>query len=404
VSTLEPPSFRAFELNTGQIIENETSALDVFGGRYVAERADGELELYEKGHGQSPGDPIQLGKIGRGDAIVQTSGQVVRMDDKQFVVRTDDRREVTLLISDGTKFFDGPDAIAPREIRPGEFVDVESTETDDEEFQAMKVERHPAPQRHADEALKPSAPNEPETPHPTFLQEARHIAAELSGSLPDYTCVERVTRYRSDNHASTLWKVQDVVSAEIVHKAGQDDRPRPTLNGKPANPERMGNRTWSSGDFRAVLTDVLAPSSAARVAYQGEAKLGEFAAVMYSFHIDAEQSRWLVQEGGQSIRPARDGTIWFDRATKRLLRIEFQGVDIPPDFPTETVELAIDYDLVQLGAEEYLVPTHADQLGCRRRMAFCTKNSVEFRDYQRLAGEPDGPRTTPAPAPPAENR
>jgi len=387
------PAVQAVELRTGKIITNETAALDVLGNRYVAERADGELELYEKGHGQSTGDPVRLGRFARTDAVVRIRGHVLHVEEKQLVVQTSDSREVTMLISDSTRFVDGGEGIAPGDIRIGELLEIESIETDDEEFQAVSVRRRTSPP--AQEAvLEPPTTKEhgasaatSTEPHPTFLQEARHFAKRLSESPPDYRCVEQVKRYRSDNHAAALWKLQDVVRAEIVRKGGKEDQLSAIINGKPTNPEKIGNRSWSIGDFGAVLVDVLAPSSATRMQYRGEARLGEIAAVMYSFHINAEESHWLVREGGQTIRPARTGTIWFDRGTKRVLRIEFQGVDIPRDFPTETLELAIDYDFVGLGEEKYLVPVHADQLGCRRGVAFCTRNSIEFLEYRRLNGE-----------------
>ena len=73
------------------------------------------------------------------------------------------------------------------------------------------------------------------------------------------------------------------------------------------------------------------------------------------------------------------------------LRIEFQRVDIRPGFPSETTELAVNYGYVALGEKKYLVPTHADQLS-RRGVAFCTKNSIELRDYHPIEGESDSLR------------
>jgi hypothetical protein len=104
--------------------------------------------------------------------------------------------------------------------------------------------------------------------------------------------------------------------------------------------------------------------------------------VKYSFHVDAAHSHWMVRVGAQAIRAASTGTIWFDRETQRVLRVEIKSVDIPAGFPLETAELAVEYDYVGLDGEKYLVPTRAEQLGCRRGVAFCNKNSIDFRDYR----------------------
>jgi len=110
----------------------------------------------------------------------------------------------------------------------------------------------------------------------------------------------------------------------------------------------------------------------------------------HNFYIDREHSRWVVREGSQSMRPARSGTIWFDEATKRALRIEFQGLDLPRGFPVESVRVAADYDPVRLGRERYLAPAHAELIGCRRNPGgtiWCTKDSIAFGSYRRFGGE-----------------
>jgi hypothetical protein len=159
VHSFRSTGVRAVELRTGQAIENKAPLLDVFGDRYVSERADGRLALYQKPEVQSVGSAIVLGELPSTDGVVRTSGQVVRAEDGQFVVQTGDRREVTLLTSADTKWLDGAAAISPDSIAPGEFVDVESTGNDDEEFQAMTVNRRPAPPQAA--ALAQEAPDNP---------------------------------------------------------------------------------------------------------------------------------------------------------------------------------------------------------------------------------------------------
>lgn len=374
------PAVRAIALGIGLTITNATAALDVLQNRYVAQRADGELQLYEKGATGGPGSPVELGKLAREDLAVRASGWLLAVATNQIVVRTGDRREVTLHTGFDTKFFDGTGAISPGDIHAGDYVDTESTETEGEEFQAISVRRRAAPT--AAPAEEPAAAAQPaDETYPAFLQQARQIAMEMSEFRPGYKCTAQVTRYRSDYHTNTLWKQEDLVLAEIAWQDGREEESNATRGGKISNPERVGNRNWSTGDFSTVAADILAPSSGARVVYGGEGKLGESDGVRYLFQMDSAHSHWQVREGGQTIRPARAGTIWFDRKSKRVLRIEFQAVEIPPGFPAQSLELAIDYDYVSIAGEDVLVPVRAEQLGCRRAVAYCTKNTIEFRDY-----------------------
>ena len=93
-----------------------------------------------------------------------------------------------------------------------------------------------------------------------------------------------------------------------------------------------------------------------------------------------------MQEGAQQIRPARKGTIWFDRITKRALRVEFQAVEIPKEFPADTMTLALEYDSVALGSKTFLLPQHAELVGCQRETGWCTTDHIDFRGY-RAAGD-----------------
>ena len=50
--------------------------------------------------------------------------------------------------------------------------------------------------------------------------------------------------------------------------------------------------------------------------------------------------------GSQTICPwLTEGSVWVDPQSARVLRIEMQARDLPSDFPTDTVESAVDYSL-----------------------------------------------------------
>jgi hypothetical protein len=94
-----------------------------------------------------------------------------------------------------------------------------------------------------------------------------------------------------------------------------------------------------------------------------------------------------VKIGGQSLRPAYSGSVWIDRSTAQVRRIEMQADNIPQDFPLDSVQWAVDYDSVRLGTASFLLPVHAENLSCQRGSTVCTKNAVDFRDYHKYSGE-----------------
>jgi hypothetical protein len=245
----------------------------------------------------------------------------------------------------------------------------------------------------------PQSQSQPD-PHKVFLQQARDATGEFTGTLPNFMCVEVVTRYLSDNHAGTVWKPQDVVSTDLIWRDGKEEYKNLTIGGKKvSDPSKVGDRSWSYGEFGTILEDLFSPATAADMQYARASHINHMDAVMYDFDVARERSHWLVIEGGQSITPARTGTVWFDKESKRVLRIEFEAVDIPKTFPADTLEAALDNDYVMLGRKKFLVPVHAETLDCHRGMAYCTKNVIDFRNYHRFGSESDIQFSEDAPAP-----
>ncbi len=79
--------------------------------------------------------------------------------------------------------------------------------------------------------------------------------------------------------------------------------------------------------------------------------------------------------------------MWIDKETNRVLRIEMQATHIPDAFPTDKIEMATDYEFVRFGDRQYLVPVHAENMGCQRDTNSCSRNAIDFRNYHRYAGE-----------------
>jgi len=81
------------------------------------------------------------------------------------------------------------------------------------------------------------------------------------------------------------------------------------------------------------------------------------------------------------------GRVWLDRENQRVLRIEYQLTDIPPTFAVKAVTKSIDYDMVEIAGEKYLLPTVSDFRGTIRASnsdkLFENRNVIRFRNYQK---------------------
>jgi hypothetical protein len=94
-----------------------------------------------------------------------------------------------------------------------------------------------------------------------------------------------------------------------------------------------------------------------------------------------------VNFGSQTLVAAYGGSVWVDPKTARVLRIEMQARNIPLDFPMDTVESAVDYSYVMIGGTSFLLPVHAESLGCERSTSNCSHNIIDFRNYHEYTSD-----------------
>jgi hypothetical protein len=212
-------------------------------------------------------------------------------------------------------------------------------------------------------------------------------AQSFTNGLPNYVCEQLTTRYVEFSR-SAGWEAQDIVGAKVIYEDGHESYKDITVNGKKTSKSMLeiGGAT-STGEFASVLRSLFAEGSGAQFKYYRSENIGETQAAVYDFKVPLQLSDWTITVGGQSLRPAYSGSVWIDKKTAQVRRIEMQADNIPKDFPSDSVQSAVDYDAVSLGAAKFLLPVHAENLSCQRGSPICSKNGIDFRNYHKYSGE-----------------
>ncbi|MGI8959222.1 MAG: hypothetical protein ACR2IV_05590 [Bryobacteraceae bacterium] len=220
-----------------------------------------------------------------------------------------------------------------------------------------------------------------------LIKRTKEWSETFTNGLPNFVCQQSTTRYMQESKSSG-WQVQDVVTAKVVYEDGKEDYREITVGGKKTNKGMLdlGGST-STGEFASTLHSLFASSSQAQFKFYRSTTVGESAAAIYDFKVGLRDSNWFTKIGGQALRPAYSGSVWIDRSTAQVRRIEMQADNIPADFPLDSVQWAVDYENVRLGTASFLLPVHAENLACWRGSPMCTKNEVDFRDYHKYSGE-----------------
>jgi hypothetical protein len=234
-----------------------------------------------------------------------------------------------------------------------------------------------------------SSPESPssEAPAPTapLIERARYAAFQFSQKLPNFICQEYMARYAQRGEDK---RPLDVVSAEVVYNDGQESYRNVKVGGRPTEKgmmEMKGSR--STGEFASTLLDLFASSTDAQFQAGGRTVISGLIAQVYDFRVRQENSHWLVEAESQKIRPAYKGAVWIDPATARVLRIEMEATEIPPDFPMDRIETAVDYAYTTIATNSSLLPVHAETLGCERSSPDCSHNIIDFRNYHQFKAD-----------------
>ena len=236
------------------------------------------------------------------------------------------------------------------------------------------------------EVLRPAVETAP--PADARIEKARAVAVDFTETLPDYLCQENIARSVSTTHVVN-WQPIDIVSAEVVYEKGRERYRNLQINGKPVKAKRMEELpgSWSTGEFATVLVDIFSPSTAADFRYRRQSRSGGRDAYVYDFDVDHEHSHWHIQVGSQSVLPAYRGSMWLDKETGRVLRVEMQARHLPEEFPHDKIESAVDYEYIRIGTGQFLLPVHAENLSCERGTNVCSHNVIDFRNYHKYTGE-----------------
>ena len=219
-------------------------------------------------------------------------------------------------------------------------------------------------------------------PSEALIERAREAAFEFSQNLPNFICKEVMARYSQRGRDETPL---DVVSAEIIYDHAKETYRNVKIDDRPTDTslEEISG-SWSTGEFASTLLSLFAPNTNARFRPGGATTISGFTAQVYDFDVPRANSRWTVRFESQTLVPAYKGSVWVDPSTARVLRVEMQARNIPPDFPIDTIESAVDYSYVMIGGKSFLLPVHAESLGCPRGAGDCSHNIIDFRNYHEF--------------------
>jgi hypothetical protein len=216
---------------------------------------------------------------------------------------------------------------------------------------------------------------------------ARDAAESFTADLPNFLVQQSTTRYRG--HAqSQNWQVIDVVTADVVCIDGKEEYHNVAINGMPTQRPIETTGAWSTGEFVTTLQNTLSPVEDAVFVQRGDARIGSRMAYVFDFSVEAKNSHWiLASDRNSSFRAPYKGSIWIDKETRRVLRIDQKAHSIPRDFPYDSLESILDYGFVKIDNKSYLLPVQNETVSCLGAARTCERNVINFRNYRKFTAD-----------------
>ena len=147
-----------------------------------------------------------------------------------------------------------------------------------------------------------------------------------------------------------------------------------------------GNGFPAAGVSNSLACNVFV-DDIARMAWSGEERMLERAALRYDFEMPAELSGFEVKAGGAEAAADLRGTFWVDAESLDLLRIEEHASGFPRRLGVRDIAIAITYGRTRVGSSDALLPQSADTVISDSRGGQ-KKNTLEFTGCREFGSEP----------------
>lgn len=235
-----------------------------------------------------------------------------------------------------------------------------------------------------------------------FIEKARAKALESVEEMPDFVVKQLITR--SDAYAGTgNWKPYDNLVIAVSYSTEKGEQYRVLArNGAPIQDSVQASSysgldgATSGGEFVEDLKKIFNPASQTRFDILTTDVVRGRRTLVYDYVINIENNK----DGGVGLKgpkgtildrsPAGEkGRVWIDRETARVLRVEYELTDIVPTFAVKAVTKTIDYDMVEIAGDKYLLPIVSDFRGTVQssNKRFESRNVIRFKNYQKYGTE-----------------
>jgi hypothetical protein len=221
-----------------------------------------------------------------------------------------------------------------------------------------------------------------------LLGRVRLESLRYQRELPDFICDQLTTRSVDDSGTGKHWKQRDKLQVQDVYVAGFVNHVLIAINGKSANKNYGALQGFLS---ETVLHSVgflpawlFSPQAKTQFEWVREDTIDSRKMQVFSVHLPAEDSKFILSAQRQSFVAGIDGEIWVDAVSAVVRRFKI-SMDLPANSVLQEGTLSIDYGLVTISSRQFLLPVRFEVEA--RYGATRVKNETQVVRYQKYGAE-----------------
>jgi hypothetical protein len=204
--------------------------------------------------------------------------------------------------------------------------------------------------------------------------------------LPNFRCTQETHRFTAPLKTPDQLKEADSSKADLMYEGGKERYQIVEINGVKTDTSPVLNQgIHSRSEFGSMLRGLFDPDVAASYKWAGRAMAMGVLCQVFEVHVSKPKSNFMLTYGGRREPSAYTGRVFIDEETGMVRRLTIQGVGLPKEFGLQSPALSLDYGMVKIGKDDYLLPLRS-VLQLRHAKAF-VRNETVFRSYRRFEAE-----------------
>jgi hypothetical protein len=220
-----------------------------------------------------------------------------------------------------------------------------------------------------------------------LIEGIRENALSYTLGLPDYICTQTTER-KMDPGSSARWRTVDTIEEQLSFVDRKENYKVTAVNGRPVtgdmDREALGGST-SAGEFGGILLTIFHPRTHTEFDWVRWTAVHKHPAYVFAYKVRDPRYELVYGAEHRTVDVGFHGRITVDRDTFAILRIEMQCDDIPPGFPITHVELAMDYDFVQVNGRRYVLPVHMEMHSSEPHYSWW--NQTNYTHYRKFGAD-----------------